>query len=70
MALLLICMGHLSLCLGRVEEMRVFFTYLLKVRETQCVLMGHSLAPLMMMWEGCRAWIGWLLMDIVILKEI
>ena len=57
-SLLLVGTGHLSLCLGRIVFMWVGLSNLLKVREPHCVLMGHSLAPLLMMWKcggrGCE----------------
>jgi hypothetical protein len=51
--LLLICMSHLSLCLGRIVFVWIGLSYLLKVRETQCVL-GHSLAPYFDDVGGCE----------------
>jgi hypothetical protein len=50
MPLLLVGTGHLSLCFWRIVFMWVGLSNLLKVRETQCVLISHSLAPLLMMW--------------------
>ena len=60
MSLLLVGTGHLSLYLGRIVFMWGGLSNLLKVRETQCVLMGHSLAPLLMMWGDWKQgpWIG------------
>ena len=58
MPLLLVGTGHLSLCFWRIVLVWVRFTYLLEVRKTQCALLGHSLAPLLMMWKcggrGCE----------------